>query len=265
MISPPQLPPCKELNTQSLEQQLSQKIRKFLNQYYPPNCPVRATEFLGGAWDNKNFHGEASIKALFWRLKKVPTLILLSEIQGSTLEFRCCYWGFEQQHYCYETLCQLPYKAMLEESAKLRAMQWRETRGQLLALGKTLEEVNRLGGDNTVNLLLLEEAETLQKAGIDLNALSLNYQFNEADFAVLGEFLSTCHCLVAGWMADLHHLFYRDSSPQLSQWLPQLFPDGIDSTTLQSLLHSILTVSHKILGEYQKPNLTGQCEVLCQG
>jgi WD40 repeat protein len=125
-------------------------------------------------------------------------------------------------------------------------------------LGKTLEEVNRLGGDNTVNLLLLEEAETLQKAGIDLNALSLNYQFNEADFAVLGEFLSTCHCLVAGWIADLHHLFYRDSSPQLSQWLPQLFPDGIESTTLQSLLHSILTVSHKILGEYQKPNLSYQ-------
>ena len=229
-----------------MERRLAQGLREFLSQNYSLHSQVRPTEFLGGAWESKNFHGESSIKALFWRLKSEPTLILESEIEGDYLNFRMAYWGLGQQKYCYETIFKLSYRELIEESAKARAWKWKETRDKLLTLGETPEEVKRLGGDKALNLAILEEAEELQAAGIDIRDLVFQYKVTNQDFEALCQFLSTCHCLVAGWVADIHYLSHYDLSPLLPELLPQLAEDVSEPKSLQAVLRTTVSIYREV-------------------
>ncbi len=219
-----------------LEARLAQGLREFLSQHYPRHDGLRATEFLGGAWESKRFHSESSIKALFGLLKSEPTLILESEVDGAVLNFRMAYWGLGQTSPCYQTLGKLPYRTLVYESARARARKWRQLRLQLLALGKTPLEVDQLGGDNTENLRVLTEEETLAAAGIDTRELVFAYRVSAKDFEVLAQALVLCHCLVAGWMADLHHLIHHDRPPRL----PRLLPDLLQETPAPELLQSVI-------------------------
>ncbi|MGK7875336.1 MAG: WD40 repeat domain-containing protein [Xenococcaceae cyanobacterium] len=235
------------LGTQEIEQRLAQGLREFLSQHYSLHCKVRPTEFLGGAWDSKHFHGESSIKTLFWMLKGEPTLILESEIEGDYLNLRMAYWGLGQEKYCYETIFKLCYREFIEESAKARALKWKETRDKLLALGKKPEEINRLGGDNAINLAILEEAEELQAAGIDIRELTFDYQVNRKDFEALCQFFSICHCLVAGWVADIHYLVHYDLSLRLPELLPQLVKDVPEQKSLQAVIRTTVLIYQDVL------------------
>jgi hypothetical protein len=235
------------LGTAEIEQKLGQGVREFLSQHYPLRSPVRPTEFLGGAWNQQWSHGEASIKALFGILKSEPTLILELEVNADCLILRMAYWGCDQTQYCYETLFKLPYPAFLEASVQTRARQWQKTRDKLLALGKPPEVVNRLGGDNALNLALLEEAEALQAAGIDSRELQLAYQVSRQDGEALCQFLTTCLCLVAGWIADIHYLNCADIPPYLPQWLPQLERSLPQPDALEAVVQGTVTIYQQIL------------------
>lgn len=205
-----------------IESRLAQGLREFLSQNYSLHSPLRPTEFLGGAWESKRFHGESSIKALFGMLKSEPTLILESEVDGDTLNFRMAYWGLGQEKYRYETIFKLSFREFVYESAKTRALKWQQISDKLLAGGKTLAEVNRLAEDNATNLEILQQQTELRSVGIDISELPFHYKVNDKDFAALCQFLITCHCLVASWVADVHHLVHHDVSPLLPEILPSL-------------------------------------------
>jgi WD40 repeat protein len=210
------------IEVEEIEERLSQNLREFLSQNYSSHCSVKPTEFLGGAWNNNNFYGEASIKVLFAALPTEPTLILETAIEGNYIIFRLGYWGRKQNKYCYETIFKLPYRTLIEASIKTRALKWREIKNKLLELGKSPEEIAKLGKDNVINLALLEEIEKLEAAGIETKKLDFPYQVNQEDFEYICQFVSICQCLVAGWIVDLHYLIEDDVSPHLSEWLPQL-------------------------------------------
>ena len=216
-----------------IELMLAEGLRDFLNKHYSLHSQVRPTELLAGAWDSKRFHSESSIKALFGMLKTEPTLILESENDGDYLNFRIAYWGLGQGNYYYKTIARLPYRQILEESAKRRALEWKKIRDELVALGESLEEINQIGKENVANLAILEKVEKWNEKGIDISKLSLQYQVNRQDFEKLCQVLITYHCLVAGWVADAYHLVDHGVPPLLPELLPSLLSDTFDLQSVQ--------------------------------
>ncbi|MFN6486786.1 MULTISPECIES: WD40 repeat domain-containing protein [unclassified Nostoc] len=216
-----------------IELTLAEGLRDFLNKHYSLHNQVRPTELLAGAWDSKRFHSESSIKALFCMLKTEPILILESENDGDYLNFRIAYWGLGQSNYYYKTIARLPYREILEESAKKRALEWKKIRDELIALGEDLEEINHIGKENVVNLAILEKVEKWSEKGIDISKLSLQYQVNRQDFEKLCQVLITYHCLVAAWVADAYHLVDHSVPPLLPELVPSLLSDSIDLQSIQ--------------------------------
>ncbi|GAB4202594.1 MAG: hypothetical protein Fur006_56270 [Coleofasciculaceae cyanobacterium] len=244
-ISPPQVQLARLSEvTESLpeiEHNLAQSLGEFLSKHYPLTSQERPTEFLAGAWESKRFHREASIKALFDRLKSEPTLILESELVGNYLNFRIAYWGLGQQTYCYQTIIsKLDYRQILYASAKDRALKWKAIVEQLLACGESPEYINRLGGDNGFNLAILEKEEKWKSYGIDTSELDLEYKVNNKDFAALSQLLITCHYLVVGWVADAHHLIHYDVSPLLPELLPSLLEKTSDQQLVQEVMQTTI-------------------------
>jgi DNA-binding beta-propeller fold protein YncE len=218
-----------------IELMLAEGLRDFLSEYYSLQDPIRPTEFLAGAWDSKRFHSESSIKALFGMLKTEPILILESEADGDYLNFRIGYWGLGQERYYYKTISRISYREIVEQSAKNRAYEWRSIRDELIALGENVEEINFLGKENASNLAILEKEEKWRAKGVDVSKLSLRYQINRQDLEQLCQVLITCHCLVAGWIADIYHLVHHDVPPLLPDLLPSLLNSPIDLQSLQAI------------------------------
>ncbi|MBV8884265.1 MAG: WD40 repeat domain-containing protein [Chroococcidiopsidaceae cyanobacterium CP_BM_RX_35] len=208
-----------------IELKLTEGIREFLNQNYSLHSQVRPTEFLAGAWESKRLHDESSVKTLFEMLKSEPILVLGSEINGDYLNFYIAYWGFGQENYYYKTIFTMPYRETLYEAVRVRALEWKKIRDELIALGEDPEEINKLGKDNVTNLMILEKEENWKSKGIDTSKLSLPYQINYQDFEKLYQFLIVCHCLVTGWVADAYHLAHYAVSPLLPKLLPALLKE----------------------------------------
>ncbi|HIK29412.1 MAG: WD40 repeat domain-containing protein [Oscillatoriaceae bacterium SKW80] len=228
-----------------IDSKLAQGLREFLYQNYPLHGSERPTEFLGGAWDSDRFYGEASIKAIFALLKSEPILILESEIDGEHLIFRMAYWGKNQNQYCYVTLFKLPYREIIRSAVKTRARQWKQNKEKLIALGKNIKEIEKLAGDSEINLKILEEEEELERVGIETSNLLFMYQLNSKDFEAFTQLLIRSHCIVAGWMADIHHLVYNNVTPRL----PQLLPDLTETTADKQLLQAVMNAA---LGSYRQ-------------
>jgi hypothetical protein len=244
-----------------LETGLAQRLREFLNEFYSLHDAIRPTEFLGGAWESKRFHGEASIKALFHWLKSEPTLILESEVDGEMLHFRMAYWGLGQTRYTYLSVFKLPYREFLQASAKARALQWQTIRDKLLALGYAAEEVATMGAEREANLTPVEKAEALAAAGLDDSDLALPYQISQSDWQQLIQFLGVCHCVVAGWMADIHHLIHGGVTPivpeHFPRWVQELeMPDG-----LTALLETTVCLFDEVLAGMDQSGLGAKPEL----
>ncbi|HEY9803810.1 MAG TPA: hypothetical protein V6D25_25935 [Leptolyngbyaceae cyanobacterium] len=221
-----------------IELMLAEGLRNFINKNYSLHSLTRPVEFLAGAWDSKRFHSESSIKALFGMLKTEPILILESENDGDYLNFRIAYWGLGQGTYYYKTISRLSYKEIIQNSAKKRALDWRQIRDELQEIGVDAEEINQLGQDNVYNLAILEKTEKWQAQGIDITKLALPYRVNQQDIEQLCQVLTTCHCLVAAWVADIYHLVHHDVSPLLPELLPSLLKDAIDVQSLKAITTS---------------------------
>ena len=244
-LAPPQIKFDKfeenNLENSQIEPILAEGLRKFLHKYYSLHSPMRPTELLAGAWDSKRFHSESSIKALFGMLKTEPILILESEHDGDYLNFRIAYWGLGQETYYYKTIFRLPYREILHNSAKSRALEWKKVRDELLFMGEDTEEINNLGGDNVSNLAILEKVEKWQEKGIDISKLSLNYQINHQDWQKLCQVLINCHCLVVAWVADAYHLVDYDVPPLLPQVLPSLLQETSNLQSVEEFLRVCAT------------------------
>lgn len=238
VIAPPEIDFDKfgssNTNTPKLEKSLAEGLRQFFNQHYSLHHPERAIDFIGGAWDAKRFHGEASIKALFSLLKSEPLLVLESEIDGDYLNMRFAYWGSAQAQYAYvPVVSRFKFRELVYESAKERARQWRAKRDRLLELQKDPRQINER---DTYNLNLLEEEEELAELGVDLSQIQARYKLAAEDFEVLNQFLLLNHQLVAGLVTDTHHLLQHQVKPALPQWLPELLAAGEQADTLQPFL-----------------------------
>ncbi|MEZ2252361.1 MAG: hypothetical protein ACBR21_29030 [Microcoleus sp.] len=208
-----------------IEKRLAEGLGQFLSANYPLNSPTRPTELLDGAWESKRFRGGASIKSLFGMLKSEPMLILESDVDGDYVNFRIAYWDGGAETYSYERIIsRLPYRDILYESAKARALKWKiETRDKLLAEGMSLEEINqKYGGDNALNLGIIEEDDKIKQKGINIPR---NYRVNSDDWDYLCQVLVSCHCLVTGWIADAHYLINYDVKPLLPDVLSELLTD----------------------------------------
>ncbi len=247
-----------DLTSFDFEQRLSQILREFLQKNYSFHAPGKETGFLGGLWDHSHFYGETSIQLLFEQLRSIPCLILETEIQGQEISFNLVYWRKDAQKYHYATIFTFNYLSFLEESVKTRVEQWLETRDQLLQLGKSPADLQRLGGICEHNYALVEERKTLAAAGINTEKLRINYQFDQEDYQALCQFLSICYCLLGGWVTDIHYLVNEDLPPHLPLWLISLgeaFPlsqsqQAILGVTI-SLYEDILTV----LGQESAQNI----------
>lgn len=234
-----------------IESMLAEGLRDFLNCYYSLHNQVRPTEFLAGAWYSKRFHSESSIKALFGMLKSEPILILESETDGEYINFRIGYWGLGQDNYYYKTISRIPYKEIIYQSAKNRALQWKKIRDELILLGENLDEINLMGGDNVANLEILEREKKWKDKGIDTSQISLNYRVNRQDFEKLSQVLINCHCLAASWIADVYHLVHHDVSPFLPELLPTLVENGIDVTSVGTIAEGYKQVYQALQNERQ--------------
>ncbi|SKB15091.1 conserved hypothetical protein [Planktothrix sp. PCC 11201] len=253
-------------NFPDIELTINQKMRDFFDQYSQQGRPI---EFLAGAWESKRFHSEASIKALFGMLKSEPTLILESEFDGDYLNFRVAYWTIGQPNYSYQTIiARLSYRDILYNSAKTRALTWKNTKDKLIALGKTQADIEKRGGDNEINLKIWEEEQSLREEGIEDDELEIHYKINSKHFEDLYQFLITCHCLVAGWIADTHHLFLHDFTPLLPQLLPDLtqnIPEGEVADSVIGMVISGYEQIYKILETESSHRLPELILELAQG
>ena len=207
-----------------IEKYLAEGLRQFLHQNYALNDTVRPVELLDGAWDSNRYRGGSSIKALFSMLRSEPILILESEIDGNYFNFRLGYWELGQKNYSYApVITRLPFREIIYESAKTRAKNWKTARDKILALGQDPKLINEL---DTYNLEILEQEIALQEAGIDTSKLPPRYKVSNQDFEVFAQFLVECNCLVAGCIADAHHLIQNNVPPLLPQLLGKV-PEGI--------------------------------------
>lgn len=165
-------------------------------------------------------------------------------VSKHVLNIRFAYWGSAQAQYAYvPVVSRFKFRELVYESAKERARQWKDKRDKLLDLGKNPSEVNK---HDTYNLTILEEEEQLADLGIDLSQAQPRYQLDAADFEVLNQFLLLNHQLVAGLVADTHHLLQHKTKPALTQWLPELLAAGVQADTLQPFLVAYQQVLHNI-------------------
>ncbi|BAZ13052.1 WD-40 repeat-containing protein [Calothrix sp. NIES-4071] len=250
----------REGDISEIEPMLAEGLRDFLNCYYSLHNPVRPTEFLAGAWYSKRFHSESSIKALFGMLKSEPILILESETDGDYINFRIGYWGLGQDNYYYKTISRISYRDIVYQSAKNRALQWRQIRDELILLGEDIDEINQMGGDNVYNLELLEREKKWKDKGIDTTKIELKYRVNRQDFQKLCQVLTNCHCLVASWISDVYHLIHHDVSPLLPELLPHLVDDSIDFQSVGAIAEGYKQVYQALESErgYWVPELALQ-------
>ena len=237
-----------------IEKRLSQELRKFLSRHYPQNMEERPVELLDGAWNSKRHHGGAVISRLHDWLESEPILILESVIDGSELHFRFAYWGAGQKKYSYHSLIDnFPYREIIYESVKARALKWRKTRDRLAKLGKSSEEIQRLGGDNVANLEILEKEEKYRQLGMELDYLDLqkDYKVDEQDFKYFGQFWAHCHCLVTSFIADIHYLTQNNIPPLLPKLIPELTEDFYDPQLLEIIVKGYEQVYQALA--YERP------------
>ena len=217
-----------------IEKYLAEGLRQFLHQNYALNNRLRPVELLDGAWDSNRYHGGSSIKALFSMLQSEPILILESEIDRDYFNFRLGYWGLGQENYSYApVITRLPFREIIYESAKTRARNWKTARDKILALGQDPKLINEL---DTYNLEILEQEAAFEEADIDTSKFPRRYKVSNQDFEVFAQFLVNCNLLVAGWIADAHHLIQNNVTPLLPQLLPELAGE-----TPKEIIQSILS------------------------
>ncbi|GEM_PF-1610753 len=186
-ISPPELDYDRFINLTDpkshsfprVESFLGTRLLKLLNQHYPRNDGLRPTQLLDEAWDSKRFAGSSSIVALADRLESEPFMVLETKVTVNK---------YVSLRVAYKGIGQKDYSYYDEVIPRF------EYGDILLAAAKA-----RIG----------------ETAPADTQKI----QVTPDDWEVLYEVLEVAHCIVAAWIADVHHLIYYNASPLLPQLL----------------------------------------------
>ena len=203
------------------ESLLAEEIRQFLHQGYL-NSNQYPIQLLDKAWSSKSKGGGSAVLDLYAKLKAIPVLLIESEIVGDGLNLRVGFWsGGNAAVTEFSVLSRFPVEDLLSESAKQRALAWKETRQKLQARGKTEEEIRKIGDLDEVNLRIFEERTELEEDGINIpDSPVYKYKFTGKDYENLYEFLGVWHCLLIGVFADT---LFLSRSWENKPLLPTLF------------------------------------------
>lgn len=220
-----------------IEKALTEGLREFLTTFYPKGTEyqpeTRPVALIGGSWEAKRYHSEASIAALFSIFRSESVLVIESEIEGDDLNMRFAYWFAGDAQYTYSSVIKgFKFRDLVFKSAKERAHAWRKTHDQLIAQNIDPKQFNEI---DTFNLSILEQDELLKKSGVDLSQLPPRYKIKSDDFKGLLDYLVLQHQLIAGFIADSYYLRLANTFPAVAQWLNGL-RQPLDVATKKALL-----------------------------
>jgi len=211
-----------------MEKVLGIYLQQFFEKYSTQGRPI---EFLSGAWTSKFFHSQAATKTMFHGLKTEPTLILESVAEGDIFNLNFGYWGLNWEIYRYKSpIPMLPWREVLFDFAKKRAVQWQTQRQAEIAEGNSGEEFDELYGTEAVNcflhnLKIIDKEKQCQTMGIDPTDIPRPYSIHKKDYEKFQQFIGVCHCLIAGLLADEYFLLHVSSDVRQRPLLPQLLPE----------------------------------------
>ena len=250
----------------SIDADITQFVRNFLDNHYALDNPDRPTEFMGGAWSSKKARGEASIKALFGMLQSEPTLVIETEIiNREEVSIRIAYWGLGQKKYAMQTIVTIPYRKILETLSIQRAIAWEQEREKLLEMRTSPEDIVRLGEEKERNLKLFLEKKRYEERGINTSILSIReYEYGQKDVDEYCDLLCIIHCLIAGWVSDTHFFTHNDTPPALPRLLPGLLAQTKMSDCLDPVMNDIFSAYQEVLsGLYkERPSLIPEMALL---
>ncbi|MGB3512029.1 MAG: SUMF1/EgtB/PvdO family nonheme iron enzyme [Microcoleaceae cyanobacterium] len=226
---------------------LTDELRDFLNANYSIHNQIRPAKFLGGAIKNQEFDSEAALEIIHWTHKSVPTLILESKVNGDTLKLYLAWWDIMEEIPHYQKVISICWKDALYPLAKENANLWQAERQELLAAGKTLEEIIEVGGDDEYNLQILEAETRDEKRGVKRPR---QYRVNAEEYIQeLTDFLLLCHIILTGLALDSYYLVNYHIPPLLPEQLPNLLVK-IPNTNLQDKLVTVVVENYRQI--YQK-------------
>jgi formylglycine-generating enzyme required for sulfatase activity len=214
-----------------MKETLGAYLQQFFEKYSAHGRPI---EFLAGAWTSKFFHSQAAEKSMFRGLKPETTLILESAAEGDFFNLRFGYWGLNWATYrCKSAITMLPWREVLFDFAKTRALRWKEKRDAHVAAGKKAEEFDSRYGFETVkrylrNLEILENERLCLEDGDDPSEIERPYSIHQNDYNQLRQFIGICHCIIAGLLADEYFLAHVSPEVRKPPLLPQLLPDLLE-------------------------------------
>jgi formylglycine-generating enzyme required for sulfatase activity/Tfp pilus assembly protein PilF len=210
------------------EETLESYLRSFLEKYSQSG---RLIDLQGGAWKSNLFRAEMAANTLFMRLKSIPILILDSTAPDQNFQLR---FGFSSgngnQPRYQSAISELPWREILYNFAKIRAVQWQEKRQKYIDSGKNVADFDKRYGEAGVasfqkNLQILEMEQEAIADGDDISILNRPYSLCDQDYQDFGKFIGLCHKLIAGLMADEYFLIHVPVECRQMPLLPSLLPN----------------------------------------
>ena len=207
-----------------IEQYLQEELRRLFERYQTHARPI---DYHGGAWKTKEIASEAAAHQISIGLKSEPTLILESILEGEKLSISLGYWGLGTKQR-YKTLMSFSWWEALYDFIKQRTETWFHCRAEE---GTSEAEWIAKYGEKFVrkyqaNQAMMVREQEWQEWGEDIREIpDRTYNPAPRDWENLKQFVSICHCAIAGWIADEY--FLLDASPDCRQQplLPDLMPE----------------------------------------
>lgn len=195
--------------------------------------------FWGGGWRRGIAHRAEMLAGLLWQsLRFIPALIIETEIAAGSLEIRAAFWNLGEGEFHCAPIVSFPYRELLDEYAKRSAWRWQQDRAKWEREGKSLEEIQDLGGDDETNLQIwLAEKEALEIGAIPTQ----EYLIRDDCVVEFGDFLVGCYSLITGRVADAYYVANLKQDPLLPSMLPaflEKFPDDFGIGVVETIASS---------------------------
>ncbi|MDJ0557433.1 MAG: hypothetical protein QNJ68_23890 [Microcoleaceae cyanobacterium MO_207.B10] len=220
-----------------IEAQIIDELRDLLNSNYSIHSQIRPAKFLGAAIKNKLLDSEEILELLHWTHKSVPSLILESKVDGNNFKLYLAWWDMMEEIPHYQKVISISWQDALYPLARKKANLWKAEREELLAAGKSVEEITEAGGDDEYNLRVLEAEIRDQKRG---TKRSRKYRVNSEEYTQeLADFFVLCHNILTGLALDYYYLFNYQKCPLLPELLGSLLIK-IPNTNIQDKLVTVL-------------------------
>jgi len=197
-------------NFPKLEAKVQSKLSEIALYYTNHGRPIK---FIGGAWTETGFKGEAAAQALFSSLRSIPVVILDAEVENNNFYLRHAFWGMNWEEYrAHPLVSELSWQEIQFIYAKKMVLQWLEKRQEYESEGKDPAEIdliykNQLKQFNH-NLEIIDNEYKAKKAGININDISRPYEITDREIDLSGDYLAILHCIYLGLIADEYFLLY---------------------------------------------------------